>query len=165
MTAHPERERDVAGDQAAERKPLGEPLEHRPHDESERLQVLDAVFKLDSFDEKLGAAARHERRVAATARKADQLDAATAQPRADRVGIKARQLAQPAHPPSGERGLQVVAAIRFSQLEHVERQPVQEFALAAGCASSLLAATPTAGSIPTLRTHRVRSAAISSSPS
>jgi hypothetical protein len=67
----------------------------------------------------------------ATARKADQLDPATAQPRAHRVGIEPRELAQPAHPPPGERGLEVIAAIRLSEAEHVERQPVQEFALAA----------------------------------
>ncbi len=85
-----------------------------------------------ALGEKLGAAARHHRRMTATAREADQLDAATSEPRADSVGIEARELAEPAHPPSRERGLEVVAAIRFSEAKHVERQPVEEFALAAG---------------------------------
>ena len=86
MTAHSERELEIAGDQAANRKPLGEPLEHRTHDESQRLQELDSVFELDRLDEKFGAAARHQRRMTATAREAYQLDASTPQPRADCVG-------------------------------------------------------------------------------
>src|SRR5271168_2896550 len=76
------------------------------------------------------AAARHNRRMTAAARESDQLDPAPSQPGADRVRIEARELAEAAHPPAGEGGLQVVAAIRFSEIEHVERQPVQEFALA-----------------------------------
>jgi hypothetical protein len=79
MTAHPERERDVAGDHAANRKPLGEPLEHRAHDEAQRLQKLDAVFELDGLDEQLGAAAGRKRRVDSAAREADQLDAVVAE--------------------------------------------------------------------------------------
>src|ERR1700722_16850052 len=126
MTAHPERERDIAGDHPAKEKPFGEPLEHRAHDESQRLQELDSIFELDSLDEKLGPAARYQLRLTAAARKTDQLDAATPQPRADSVGIETRELAQPAHPPSRKRGFQIVAAIRFSESEHVERQPVQE---------------------------------------
>src|SRR3984957_1585233 len=112
MTAHPESERDIAGDHPAKRKPLGEPLDHRAHDESQRLQELDFVFELDSLDEKLGAAARHQRRMTATAREAHQFDAATSEPCADSVGIEARQLAQPAHPPPRECGFEIVAAIR-----------------------------------------------------
>src|SRR5271170_4594824 len=120
MTAHAERERDVARHQPAHRKPLGQPLEHRTHDESQRLQQLDAVFELDRLGEKLGAPPRYERRMTATARKADELDPATAQPRAHRIGIEPSELAQPAHPPPGERGLEIIAAIRFSEAEHVE---------------------------------------------
>ena len=111
MTAHPERERDIAGHQPAKRKPLGEPLEHRAHDKSERLEILDPVFQFDRFDEELGAAARHQRRITSATRQADQLHAAAAKPRAYCVRTEARQFAQPAHPPSCERGLEIVAAI------------------------------------------------------
>src|SRR5690349_21719428 len=111
MTTHPECEGDIARDESAQRKPLGESLEHRAHDKSKRFEVLNSIFEFDSFSEELGATARHQRRMTSAAREADQFHAAPAKPRADRVGTQSREFAESAHPPSRERSLEIVAAI------------------------------------------------------
>ena len=98
MVAEPERQHHVARDQPAQFQPLAQALQHRPHHEAERLKRLDAVIEFDRFGENFGGTARDEPRGILAARDSNQLDAATPEPAADRVGIEPRQLAEAADP-------------------------------------------------------------------
>src|SRR5208282_1039636 len=92
---------------------------------------LDSIFQLDRFSKNLGTAARMERARTFAARKAHQLDSATPEPAPERIGIEAGQVAQALEAPSRQRyGQFFTAALTGGEVQRIERQPIDEFALA-----------------------------------
>ena len=108
MVAEPERQHHVARDQPAKFEPLAQALQHRQHDEAERLQRLDAVVEFDRFGENFRRTARDETRLILAARDTNQFDAAPSKPAADRIGIETRQLAETPDAPSRERVFYII---------------------------------------------------------
>jgi len=166
MTAHPEREREVAGHQPANRKPLGEPLEHRTHDESQRLQearfrIRDRPSRRKTRRGGAAPAARDCHRARGEPARRHDVPAACR----PRSGLRTRQLAEPAHPHRASVVSRFVAAIRFSQARacrvaassESRSRPLDHAhppASRGQMRSSFVGATRRGFGIPTLRTHR-----------